>query len=123
MSNEYRTTVNLPGQPRGQVATWPDSPQTAILVGQGVLVPVVKAMTEPEAAPAAPWPPPEWSQRTFVPLPAEGVPADPPAVEEPEPEAPKPARAGRRPRKAAAAPPEAATDDPPSDAPDAADGD
>lgn len=48
--NDYRSTINLPGQPRGQVGSWPDSPRTAVLVGQGILVPVERAWTEPIAA-------------------------------------------------------------------------
>ncbi len=45
--NDYRATVNLPGQPLGTVRSHPDSPRTAVLVGQGILVPVEKALTEP----------------------------------------------------------------------------
>lgn len=52
--NDYRSTVNLPGQPRNTVASWPDSPRTAVLVGKGILIPAVRSMTEPRNETAEP---------------------------------------------------------------------
>lgn len=53
--NDYRSTVNLPGQPRNTVASWPESPRTAVLVGAGILIPAKRAITEPlPSVPAAP---------------------------------------------------------------------
>lgn len=37
---EYRPTVNLPGVKRGETAWFPETPRTAILVQQGILIPV-----------------------------------------------------------------------------------
>lgn len=84
--NDYRATVNLPGQPRGAVAPWPDSPRTAVLIGQGILVPVERALTEPLPDPEPP-----------ATLPLEG-PASVPAS------APQRPSAARKTKKAAAAP-------------------
>lgn len=42
--NEYYATINLPECPRGEKASFPDTPRTAVLVGNGVLVPVTRSI-------------------------------------------------------------------------------
>jgi len=62
--NEYRSTINLPECPRFQTAMFPDTPRTAVLVADGVLVPVVRAIMEPVDVPGfvEPFSPPELSE-------------------------------------------------------------
>lgn len=110
--NDYRSTVNLPGQPLGTVAAWPDSPLAAVLVGQGVLVPVQRTLTEP-------LPPVDGPCGTCAGI-VDQLPADgygcpecgatrPPAPEPPPVPAAKPERpsAARKPKPAGKAPSEA----------------
>ncbi len=52
--NDYRATVNLPGQARGTVAPWPDSPRTAVLIGQGILIPAQRSLVDPIDEPEPP---------------------------------------------------------------------
>ena len=44
--NLYRSTVNISGCRRGETAEFPDTIRTAVLVSQGVLVPVVPSILE-----------------------------------------------------------------------------
>lgn len=44
--NLYRSTINLAGCRRGATAEFPDTIRTAVLVSQGVLVPVVPSILE-----------------------------------------------------------------------------
>lgn len=46
--NEYRSTINIPECKRGETVELPDNPRTAVLVGEGILVPVVRYLTDPE---------------------------------------------------------------------------
>lgn len=53
----YRSTINLPECARDQEAEFPDTPRTAVLVGQGVLVPVTRSIMTTDDIPPAMTPP------------------------------------------------------------------
>lgn len=83
----YRSTINIPECKRGESAEFPPNARTAVLVGQGILIPATRTFDSPfdgsppaavpSPAPAAvPSPAPPW-----VPKP---VPSPPAPVEDPE---------------------------------------